>query len=190
MAPKRPLRRKYLIKPGYQLKIALTLAIAFILYSMVLAFILFYPLFQELHSSVSMEEQARISEIVLYLHARLWPAVFIVAVLVGVHVVLSTHRLFGPIYRFEVTLKDFLKGDFSGRIKLRKHDNLKEMEGLFNEVAAYLEKGKSRDKILHESIKARLTEASEILGRGDKAAAFEARAVLLGVARELESPEF
>ncbi len=187
MAPKRPLRRKYLIKPAYQLKIALTLAIAFILYSMVLAFILFYPLFMELQSSVSVEEQARISNIVLYLHARLWPAIFIVAFLVALGVVLTSHRFFGPIYRFEAALKAFLKGDFSGRIKLRKHDNLKEMEGLFNEVAAYLEKEQSGDKDLHRTIKARLKEASEILRSGDKASAGEARAILLGVIKEMEA---
>jgi len=187
LAPKRPLRRKYLIKPAYQLKIAFTLAVAFILYSMVLAFILFYPLFQELQSSVSIEEQARISNIVLYLHARLWPAIFIVAVLVGLGAVFSSHRVFGPIYRFEAALKAFLKGDFSGRIKLRKHDNLKEMEGLFNEVAAYLEKEKSVEKNLHRTIKARLKEVSEILLSGDKAAAGQARAILLGVIKEMEA---
>ncbi|GMR04984.1 MAG: hypothetical protein BMS9Abin23_0907 [Thermodesulfobacteriota bacterium] len=185
MAPKRPLRKKYIIKPAYQVKLALVMAISFVLYSLVLAFILFYPLFRELQASVSMEEQARISNIVLYLHARLWPAVFIIAVLVGVQVIISSHRLFGPIYRFEMTLKNFLNGDFSQRIKLRKHDSLKETEALFNRVAEYLEDESTKNDRLHESIKTRLSEAAQRLVSGDDAQVAKARETLLAIIKEL-----
>ncbi len=132
-------RRRFLIKPAYQLKIALTLVISVIAYSIVLGFILFYPLFQELQSVVGIEERARVATTVIYLHTRFWPGVLIIAVLVGVHVILFSHRFFGPIYRFEQTLNGFLSGDFSQRIKLRRHDNLKEVQDVINRLADYLE---------------------------------------------------
>ena len=46
-------RKNFLIKPGYQLKIAITLVLSFIIYSIILALILFYPLAHEFYASVN-----------------------------------------------------------------------------------------------------------------------------------------
>jgi methyl-accepting chemotaxis protein len=157
-------RRKFLIKPAYQLRVALTLILSVVAFSIILGFVMFYPLFKELYAVVGAEDQARISATILSLYTRLLPAALILAVLVGVQVILASHRLSGPIYRFEKALKEFLDGNFSNRIKLRKHDELKEMEELFNRLAGYLEGTRSRDLEFRTAVNEQLKEVKGMLG--------------------------
>lgn len=180
-------RKKFLIKPGYQLKIALTLVISFIIYSIILAFILFYPLAQEFYASANIQEQAIISEQVLSLHTRLWPAVIVVSLLMGLQIILISHRIFGPVYRFEMTIKEYLLGDFSTRIKLRKHDEFKEMGALLNELAIYVEQSRTEVTNFNNSAKRRLTEISEKLVSGESSKIDEAHKILKTLVSELEA---
>jgi methyl-accepting chemotaxis protein len=180
-------RKNFLIKPGYQLKIAITLVLSFIIYSIILALILFYPLAQEFYASSNIQEQAIISNQVLSLHTRLWPAIFVVALLMGLQIILTSHRIFGPMYRFEQTIRDYLKGDFSTRIKLRKHDEFKEMEALLNELADYIERSRSEVTNFNDSARTRLAEASKKLASSDAAEIQEARKTLDSIIEELNS---
>jgi methyl-accepting chemotaxis protein len=180
-------RKNFLIKPGYQIKITITVVLSFIIYSIILALILFYPLAQEFYASADIHEQAIISTQVLSLHTRLWPAIFVVAILMGIQIILTSHRIFGPIYRFEQTIKGYLTGDFSTRITLRKYDEFKEMEALLNELAGYIEDGRSKTASFHSSAKKRLTEASNKLTSGDEREVIKARAILDALIGEFNS---
>lgn len=46
--------------------------------------------------------------------------------------ILLSHRIAGPLYRFEKTLEEMAGGKFSGRITLRKTDQLEKLEDAFN----------------------------------------------------------
>ena len=77
--------------------------------------------------------------------------------------ILSSHRLVGPMYRFEQMVQELISGNYSLRIKIRKHDQFKEMEGFLNRLAENLEVTKTRDdqfyhdaRIKIETIKAML----------------------------------
>lgn len=43
-----------------------------------------------------------------------------------------SHKMAGPVYRFEQTCKEIAKGDFSKRVHLRQGDQLTELQGDFN----------------------------------------------------------
>ena len=45
-----------------------------------------------------------------------------------------SHRMAGPIYRFEQTCKAIAKGDYSQRVHLRKGDQLIELQDEFNKM--------------------------------------------------------
>lgn len=45
-----------------------------------------------------------------------------------------SHRMAGPVYRFEQTCKAVAKGDFSQRVHLRKGDQLMELQDEFNKM--------------------------------------------------------
>ena len=52
-------------------------------------------------------------------------------------VIISTilsHKMAGPVYRFEQTCKDIAQGDFSKRVHLRKGDQLMELQDEFNKM--------------------------------------------------------
>ncbi len=51
-----------------------------------------------------------------------------------------SHRMAGPVYRFEQTCKEIAKGDFSQRVHLRKGDQLTELQQAFNTMMDEVEK--------------------------------------------------
>jgi len=48
--------------------------------------------------------------------------------------VLLSHRIAGPLFRFEKSLNEISSGDLSVRVSLRKTDQLKEMQGALNKA--------------------------------------------------------
>ncbi len=157
-------RKKFIVKPAYQLKLALNLFIYIIAYSIILGFIIFYPLYNELNSpALGIDEQTRLSAMVLYLHKRVWIGLMLVAVLAAVHAIFSSHRVVGPVYRFEQIVDALIRGDYSTRIRIRKKDEFKEMEGRLNELAGVLELKRTRDSQFYADIKTRLETISAML---------------------------
>jgi methyl-accepting chemotaxis protein len=51
-----------------------------------------------------------------------------------------SHRMAGPVYRFEQTCKQIAKVDFSQRVHLRKGDQLTELQQEFNTMMDEIEK--------------------------------------------------
>lgn len=155
-------RRTIIIKP-YQVKLAATLFVYITIISVILGFVIFYPLYNELDAAKTLEEQSRISGTVLYLHKRVWLGLFIVAVISSVHAIFSSHRVVGPVYRFERMVEDLLAGNYGKRIKIRKKDEFKEMEILLNRLAEDLDIAKTRDKQFYGDVKIRLETISAML---------------------------
>ena len=156
-------RRKIMIKPAYQMRLALTFFASITVYSAILGVVIFYPLYQEMNMASTPEEQALISSVVLYLHKSFWPGFILVALLAALQSIFSSHRLVGPMYRFEKMVQELISGNYSLRIKIRKRDQFKEMEGHLNRLAGNLEAAKTRDdqfyhdaRIKIETIKAML----------------------------------
>ena len=52
----------------------------------------------------------------------------------------------GPVYRFEQTCKAIAKGDFSQRVRLRKGDQLTELQDEFNKMMDKVEEEVSKKK--------------------------------------------
>lgn len=50
-----------------------------------------------------------------------------------------SHKMAGPVYRFEQTCKEIAKGDFSQRVHLRKGDQLTELQDEFNHMMDVIE---------------------------------------------------
>ncbi|MCQ9206320.1 MAG: methyl-accepting chemotaxis protein [Omnitrophica bacterium] len=67
--------------------------------------------------------------------------------------VLLSHRIAGPLFRFEKTLGEMAEGNFVGRVKLRKADQLKEMQTALNKAL--------------DAIDSRLKEVKRATGEAD-----------------------
>jgi signal peptidase II len=59
--------------------------------------------------------------------------------------VLTTHRLAGPVFRFEAYLKQVLRGEKPGPCRLRKGDELTELCELINQVTEPLRRAEDKD---------------------------------------------
>jgi methyl-accepting chemotaxis protein len=132
-------RRKLIIDPNFQVRASVAIFLFVLVYSGLLALLIFYPLKVELDKITDDYARAVIADQILVLHARVWPAVLAVALLAGGQIIFFSHRIAGPIYRVRMTLGSLLKGDYGVRIKLRDRDHFKELEPMVNQLAELLE---------------------------------------------------
>lgn len=55
--------------------------------------------------------------------------------------IIFSNRTFGPLARFRAVLEDYARGNFSSRVHLRKHDHLRELADLINQVGENQQRG-------------------------------------------------
>ncbi len=96
---------------------------------------------------------------------------FIVAggILVTVLAMLLTHRLAGPLYRFERSLEQMIDGNFNFEIRLRRKDEIKELADMMNALNTRLSDRLREMRELSEQVGSHLSEARETVS-GEKAA--------------------
>jgi hypothetical protein len=134
-APVRYRRRKILVDPGYQLRVALVILLSILLYSGLLAFLLFYPLMVEFEAAGSSQEQFWIAQQVLSLHQRFWPSMLAVALLASLQSLFVTHRVVGPAFHLRRVIQGLAEGKIDLRARLRRWDRLKDVEAALNGLA-------------------------------------------------------
>jgi hypothetical protein len=133
-------RRTILIRPAYQIRVAATVLFSVLLYSLLFGVLIFYPLHQEFVASATLEQQAKIARVALDLHARLWPSVVVIAILVAIQSFFVTHRIVGPAFHVGRVLHALAAGDVQARAHLRRWDRLKELEVATNTLGEALAK--------------------------------------------------
>lgn len=133
-------RRKKLYVHPIQKRYAFFTAILLITYTFLIVLALFVPPAIKLISGSSLEDKAEAARQYIVLGERVWPAIAISISILAIISIYITHKLAGPIYRFEKTVKDLINGDLSVRIRLRKKDDLKELANLFNQLLGNIDK--------------------------------------------------
>jgi methyl-accepting chemotaxis protein len=133
-----------------------------LVYSGLLALLIFYPLQVEFDKITDEAARTAIADQILVLHARVWPAVLAVALLAGGQIIFFSHRIAGPIYRIRMSLESLLKGDYTVRVKLRDHDNFKELEPMVNKLAELLEDQQQKIEQLTSLVSSDRANLSEI----------------------------
>ncbi|HEX9898610.1 MAG TPA: hypothetical protein VGC81_05270 [Candidatus Methylomirabilis sp.] len=144
-------RRKIILQPAYQLRVAVTILLFVVAYSLLLGFLIFYPLFEQFNAMASPEEQIWIAREVIDLHRRFWPSVAVVGILVAFQSIFVTHRLVGPAFHIQRILGEFAAGRYATRVVLRRRDRLKELEAAVNALgeALLLREEAQRDREAH-----------------------------------------
>ena len=155
-------RRKILIQPGYQLRVAAMILVFILVYSMLLGFLIFYPLHLQFSSATGREEQFWLAREIIDLHKRFWPSVLVVGILVAVQSIFATHRIVGPAYHLRRILEGFTAGRYDMRAHLRRWDRLKELEAAVNTLGEAL----LRRKQAEQECVSRLQGAAAILKGG------------------------
>lgn len=120
------------------------------------ALLVFLPSFIGFSSGEDSATRVAAANEILVLHKRFWPAIMVVAVVLGTHSIFFFHRLFGPLYRFKVVMKEVGQGDFSHNFNIRPKDFLVAEKEVMNEMIVSLRENmrelKQDNKLLVETI--------------------------------------
>jgi len=137
---KRPFRRRRILIGAFQYRLLRVNLAYFVTIVLVFAVVVFLPLVLQIRSSstLSPEKAEELADGFLFLHARLWPALFIVLVLLAFHSVLISHRIAGPLYRFRNVFRAVAEGDLLVSVRLRPTDYLTQDADLLNEMIGAL----------------------------------------------------
>lgn len=181
-------RKSYLVRPDFQLRLALTIFIFVIFYSLVFGVSIFYPLYSDMQAGASAAEQARLADITMYLHKRVWIGLVVVGFMAGVHAIFYSHRLVGPVNCFEKMVGELLIGNYSTRVKTRKRDELKELELLLNRLADVLDHIRKTDAQVHADVKKKLERVYAMLDDEERMDTDEIRRLVRSAVGELGGP--
>jgi len=123
-------RRQYLIKPRLQFRIAFIVLISMVMVLMV-SFAGFY--FFAVEELVKFNHP-RIPLIIERVNYALLVSFCISAAAVTLAVIYLTHKIAGPLYRFEKSMEVVGQGDLTHVVRTRRGDELKDLEVSFNEM--------------------------------------------------------
>jgi methyl-accepting chemotaxis protein len=132
-------RKQYFIHKKIQIKYALFTVSLLVLYTITLLLAIFAPYIFALFSDVPFSQKSEAAEVLLLLHRYIWPGIGSVIILFGVLSIFITHKLAGPVFVFERMTRNIAAGDLTVRVKLRKGDDLHDLEENFNQMADNLE---------------------------------------------------
>lgn len=136
-------RRRYLIKKGFQLKyVGVILGVMF-LGAVISGYSIYYNAWLLLGEKLAnVYPQGRLMHIFRSVNIRLAVNLFFVSIFCASVGIFISHRIAGPIYRIKKFLDDVTNGDYSQRLKLRKHDELKDVAEAMNKLVDKLEREK------------------------------------------------
>lgn len=132
-------RKQYFIHKKIQIKYALFTVSLLVLYTIILLMAIFAPYIMALFSDLPLSQKSEAAEVLLLLHKYIWPGIGLVIILFGVLSIFITHKLAGPVFVFERMTRNIAAGDLTVRAKLRRGDDLRDLEKNFNQMADNLE---------------------------------------------------
>lgn len=127
-------RRIYLIKTGLQLRYMGIVVSTMLLVSFAVGWIIYSTSWSRISNTpdLTIDKLAEIFDEVNSILLR-WIFVFLVAI--ACLSIFVSHKIAGPVYRFEKTAKIIASGDLTQRVRLRHGDELKELQDAFNVMA-------------------------------------------------------
>ena len=124
-------RKQYLIKKGFQLRFMIVIIVAMLLIAAVTSWSVYSAVIETLYNQFHGENLALIKHAITYkLFIRSLLLIFAIAVLS----IFISHRMAGPVYKFENTLKALVRGEKVGEIGLRKRDEFYDLAMAINSL--------------------------------------------------------
>lgn len=125
-------RRTIFIKKGLQFRYMTLIILSVLAGLMIMAFELTFTL-SDIFDNYPVLLQPLYDHFPAIAYGFIYKIVIYVVFVVLISAILS-HKMAGPVYRFEQTCKAIAKGDFSQRVHLRKGDDLTDLQDEFNKM--------------------------------------------------------
>ncbi len=128
-------RRRFLINRPLQIRLLLNSLLHVFLFVTVTALSLFLPPMLELrHFEVHSQKTVQAANQMLYLHDYFWPAVLLVLIAIFLDSIRASHKIAGPLFRFNQTFEEIGQGKLPASIRIRKGDFLLEETEVINRM--------------------------------------------------------
>ncbi|MFH1407109.1 MAG: HAMP domain-containing protein [Candidatus Omnitrophota bacterium] len=133
------IRRHYLVKKRLQFRIALIVLGAAVISSVVAGIAVYFAASITFGSKLALVYPAgRLVEAMRQIYAVLFVCIILISPIIFIVAILFSHKIAGPLIRIERTLDEIGSGNFDVQIKLRKHDELKDLAETINNMASSL----------------------------------------------------
>jgi len=176
--------KNYLINRHDQLRIVLITLIYLSVIVILIVGIVLYPYLSDIFFSKDLNIQYRSSQAFLLLLSRLLPVVGIIFILVVIHQIIITHRIWGPLVNITNTIKMVGIGDLTRKVFPRRNDYLKNQCRQINEMIESLSSHISNLRENHAKLTGTLVDISESIENLNTRNEFEA--CLNKIRREVE----
>ena len=128
-------RRRFLINRPLQISLLLNSLLHVFFFVAVTAVSLFLPPMLELrHFEAHSEKTVQAANQMLYLHDYFWPAVLLVLIAIFLDSIRTSHKIAGPLLRFNQTLEEIGRGKLPPSIRIRKGDFLLDEAEVINRM--------------------------------------------------------
>ncbi len=160
-------RRQFIVAVQFQSRFIAFRVILLTILALGLWILVFYPLQLQVISDILDTSRAMPESDLPIPSARVLLGIVAVFGLVGAMAVFESHRIAGPIYRFEKCLKALIAGELPQRIALRRGDNFTHLVPVINELAARYETAARAERLVRETLGPRLDELVALCGKHD-----------------------
>ncbi len=132
------IRKRYIIKKGFQLRFMIIVIVSMLLIALVTSLSIYSAVMQTLVTQFHGENLALIKYAVTY---KLFIRSLLLIVAIAIMSVFISHRIAGPVYKFERIIRELAQGKKVEEFKLRKRDEFYELATAINDLI----KSKSRN---------------------------------------------
>ena len=125
------IRKRYIIKKGFQLRFMIIVIVSMLLIALVTSLSIYSAVMQTLVTQFHGENLALIKHAVTYkLFIRSLLLIFAIAIMS----VFISHRIAGPVYKFERIIRELAQGKKVEEFRLRKRDEFYELATAINDL--------------------------------------------------------
>ena len=129
MERKKQVRKRYLLKKGFQLRFMLIIVVAMLLIASVTSLSIYSAVMQTLVTQFHGENLVLIKHAITY---RLFVRSVLLLFAIAVISIFISHHMAGPVYKFEHTIRALAQGKEVEEIGLRKRDEFYELAEAIN----------------------------------------------------------
>lgn len=144
-------RRTYIIKTGLQLRYMAILIVCMLTVAMTVGWIVYHTSWRQIVNTEDLTID-KLSIIFEQVNSQLmWWVVCFTAIIALISIFVS-HKIAGPVYRLEESMKLIASGDLTHKVHLRHGDELGDLKDAFNKMSESLSKMVYKDREIIERL--------------------------------------
>ena len=176
-------RRRFIVNSKLQFRLLAT-SLAYVVFVLViLAVALFVPLAIRMWTAELDSPEAHIdSSLFLFLHSYFWPAALLAMLVVGLHSLLTSHRIAGPLYILQKLFERIQSGTIPRPRAPRESDLIAEEINYVNQTIDLLRGRISNIKLAYDELDRAILDEGSSGSEHDQLQIIKAKGQLLGEA--------